>query len=49
MKTYTFIEKQGNAVIILSEESELDAWVYLRAIIKENEWNNFRLNSTEDE
>lgn len=34
MNTYTYSEKNGNATIIISEESEEKAFEYLKEIVK---------------
>ena len=47
MKTYVYAEKNGNATIVISEETKTDALVYLSGIVKDI--NAFRLDSVESE
>ena len=47
MNTYIFVEKQGNAVVVLSEDTEQHALEYLSLIVKDVK--EFRLDSVEEE
>jgi len=49
MKTYLFIEKNGSAVITVSEETEIDAWNYLAEIVKDLDAWRLEENLDEDD
>ena len=50
MTTYIFTEKNGNAVITLSQNSEEEAWDYLHTVIlMRDPKKDFRLDSQEEE
>ena len=50
MTTYHFTEKNGNAVITLSQNSEEEAWDYLQQVIlMRDPKKEYRLDSQEEE